>query len=327
MVQTTPRRMAAAERLPSIQGIRLSALLWVLTLAGAHPSLAGATDTFNLVQSAPGVYVHVGRQLALTVPGHDDVANIGFIVGQQCVAVIDTGGSVAVGRALRAAIGRTTQVPVCYVINTHVHVDHVLGNFAFASDRPSFVGHAELADAMARSANFFMTEYPEDFSGPPIASQVIGPDRLVEHEITLDLGERRIGLRAWPKAHTDCDLTVYDESTGTLWTGDLLFRERLPSVDGSVKGWLAVLAEFEHLHVKLAIPGHGAPTDNLAAAVKPERRYLQLLIGGVREELIAGKPMQEAIGEVGIAEKSHWLLWDGVHQHNVARVYQELEWE
>ena len=326
-MQTTPRRMAAAERLPSIQGTRLSALLWVLTLAGAHPSLAGATDTFNLVQSAPGVYVHVGRQLALTVPGHDDVANIGFIVGQQCVAVIDTGGSVAVGRALRAAIGRTTQVPVCYVINTHVHVDHVLGNFAFASDRPSFVGHAELADAMARSANFFMTEYPEDFSGPPIASQVIGPDRLVEHEITLDLGERRIGLRAWPKAHTDCDLTVYDESTGTLWTGDLLFRERLPSVDGSVKGWLAVLAEFEHLHVKLAIPGHGAPTDNLAAAVKPERRYLQLLIGGVREELIAGKPMQEAIGEVGIAEKSHWLLWDGVHQHNVARVYQELEWE
>ena len=88
-----------------------------------------------------------------------------------------------------------------------------------------------------------------------------------------------------------------------------------------------MLAEFEHLHVKLAIPGHGAPTDNLAAAVKPERRYLQLLIGGVREELIAGKPMQEAIGEVGIAEKSHWLLWDGVHQHNVARVYQELEWE
>ncbi len=327
MVQTTPRRMADAERPQYTQGTGLSALLWVLTLAGAHPSLAGASDGFNLVQSAPGVYVHVGRQLALTVPGHDDVANIGFIVGQKCVAVIDTGGSVAIGRALRAAISRSTQLPVCYVINTHVHVDHVLGNFAFASDRPSFVGHAELADAMARSANFFMTEYPEDFSGPPTASQVIGPDRLVAHEITLDLGERRIGLRAWPKAHTDCDLTVYDETTGTLWTGDLLFRERLPSVDGSVKGWLAVLAQFEHLHVKLAIPGHGPLAANLAAAVNRERRYLQLLLDGVRGELVAGKPMKEAIDEVGIAEKPHWLLWDGVHQHNVARAYQELEWE
>jgi quinoprotein relay system zinc metallohydrolase 2 len=304
--------------------VQLAACSWMLGSSGAS---ADAAESFNLKESAPGVFVHVGRQLALNAPGHEDIANIGFIVGSECVAVIDTGGSVAVGRALRAAIVRATSLPICYVINTHVHVDHVLGNFAFLSDRPSFVGSATLAEAMVSSARLFMSEYPEDFSGPPTATQVIGPDRLVEHEMTLDLGKRRIVLRAWPRAHTDCDLTVYDESSGTLWAGDLLFRDRLPVLDGSVKGWLLVLDDLASMAVKLAIPGHGAPSTDLAAAIDPERRYLRTLVDGVRAELAAGKPMRDAVEQVGSAEKSHWLLWQGVHQRNVGRVYQELEWE
>jgi quinoprotein relay system zinc metallohydrolase 2 len=304
--------------------MQLAAWSWML---GSSCPSADAAESFNLKESAPGVFVHVGRQLALNAPGHDDIANIGFIEGSKCVAVIDTGGSVAVGRALRATIARSTSLPICYVINTHVHVDHVLGNFAFVADRPSFVGSATLAEAMVGSAHFFVSEYPQDFSGPPTPNQVIGPDRLVEHEMTLDLGKRRIVLRAWPRAHTDCDLTVYDERSSTLWTGDLLFRERLPALDGSVKGWLVALGELARMDVKLAIPGHGDPTHNLAAALDPERRYLQTLVDGVRDQLAAGKPMSAAVEQVGIAEKSHWLLWEGVHQRNVGRVYQELEWE
>lgn len=286
-----------------------------------------ASDSFNLAEPAPGVYLHRGRELALNVPGHDDIANIGFIVGEKCVAVVDTGGSVRIGRALRASIGKRTSLPICYVISTHVHVDHVLGNAAFKSDNPSFVGHAALGEAMARSTNFFMAEYPDDFAAPPTASQVIGPDRSVAGETVLDLGNRRVVLRAWPKAHTDCDLSVYDQRTGTLWTGDLLFRERLPALDGSVKGWLAAIDELAHMKVKFAIPGHGTPTRDLASAVVPERRYFQMLVDGVRGELAQGEPMQHAIAHVGYADKAHWLLWDDVHERNVARVYEELEWE
>jgi quinoprotein relay system zinc metallohydrolase 2 len=288
---------------------------------------AQARDAFNLSEPKPGVFVHVGRQLALDAPGHDDIANIGFIVGRKCAAVIDTGGSVNVGRELRAAVEKHTSLPICYVINTHVHVDHVLGNAAFKNDKASFVGHAALAAAMARSRDFFVTEYPGDMDSPPSVDQVIGPDRLVEQQLTLDLGDRPLVLRAWPKAHTDCDLTVYDPETGTLWTGDLLFRERLPALDGSVKGWLAALEELTHMRVKLAVPGHGMVTSDLAAAIIPERRYLQALAEGVRGEIAAAKPLEDAIAHVASAEKSHWLLWDSVHPHNVVRAYEELEWD
>ena len=108
---------------------------------------------------APGVFVHAGKTLPLDAPGHDDIANIGFIVGTRCVAVIDTGGSVRTGRALRAAIRQHTPLPVCYVINTHVHVDHVLGNAAFSGRQAAVRRSCALGAALARSRDFFLREY------------------------------------------------------------------------------------------------------------------------------------------------------------------------
>jgi quinoprotein relay system zinc metallohydrolase 2 len=301
-------------------------LAYSLALACPPAFAADVPGNFNVSEPAPGVFVHLGSALALDVPGHDDIANIGFIVGKKCAAVVDTGGSVRVGRELRAALRKHTPLPICYVINTHVHVDHVLGNAAFSGDAPTFVGNAALADAMARSRDFFVREYAGDMDSPASAAQVIGPSRLVEHELTLDLGDRPLVLRAWPKAHTDCDLTVYDVRTGTVWTGDLLFRDRLPALDGSIKGWLAVLDQLAQLKVKLAVPGHGSLAQSLATAIVPERRYLQALLDGVRGELSEGKPPEDAIQHVAVAEKSQWLLWDEVHPHNVVRAYEELEW-
>jgi quinoprotein relay system zinc metallohydrolase 2 len=302
---------------------RIAALLLACPLACA----AAVRDGFNLSEPAPGVFVHIGRPLPLDAPGHDDIANLGFIVGKTCVAVIDTGGSAGIGRELRASVAAHTSLPICYVINTHVHVDHVLGNVAFKDDRPHFVGHRALADAIARNRDFFVKQYAGDMDSPPDGAQVIGPDVLVERDLALDLGGRRLDLRAWPKAHTDCDLTVYDAHSGTLWTGDLLFRGRLPALDGSLKGWLAALDDLARMKVRLAVPGHGPLTSDLAAAIIPEQRYLQALQQGVRDELSQAEPPEHAIQHVAAAEKSHWLLWDAVHPGNVARAYQEVAWE
>jgi quinoprotein relay system zinc metallohydrolase 2 len=302
----------------------LGALLGPLAL-GMTP--ATGAEPLTVLQLAPGVFVHLGQQLALDAPGHDDIANIGFIVGSRCVAVIDTGGSMRIGRALHSAIRQRTALPICYVVNTHVHVDHVLGNAAFQQDRPSFVGHWALAAAIARSRDFFLQHYADDLDQPADAGQIIAPDRAVQHTLTLDLGGRQLRLQAWPTAHTDCDLTVLDEKSGTLWAGDLLFRDRLPALDGSAAGWLAVIDQLSLMHVQRTVPGHGPVTTDLPASLDAERRYLRALVDGVREQLAHGGSMQQAIAQVAAAEKPHWLLWDSTHPHNVARVYEQLEWE
>jgi quinoprotein relay system zinc metallohydrolase 2 len=241
--------------------------------------------------------------------------------------VIDTGGSVRVGAGLLAAGRRRTALPICYVINTHVHVDHVLGNFAFKGEKPSFVGHAALAEAMVRNRDFFLREYAEDFAAPAGADQVIGPDRLVTGDLTLDLGDRPLRLHAWPRAHTDCDLTVYDVKTSTLFTGDLLFRERLPALDGSLTGWLAAIDALGTQKPAHVIPGHGAIATDLDAALAPEKRYLEALLQGVRAALERGDSMQAAIARVAEDQRAGWLLFEDVHPRNVARAYEELQWE
>ena len=265
--------------------------------------------------------------LTLDAPGHDDIANLAFVVGTRCVAVIDTGGSLRTGRALRAAVREHTALPVCYVIDTHVHVDHVLGNAAFKQDRPKFVGHAALGAALARSRELFLRDYAGDLDAPATAEQIVGPDTSVADELELDLGGRTLHLRAWPRAHTDCDLTVFDAASGTLFAGDLLFRERIPALDASAKGWLAAIGDLRATKARRVVPGHGPVANDVVAAFAPERRYLEALVEGVRAAIANGEPMSDALTDVAAGEKPNWRLWDSAHAHNVARAYQELEWE
>jgi hypothetical protein len=126
------------------------------------PPLAASPDSFALHEISGGVFVHPGKPLPLSAPGHDDIANLSFVVGTQCVAVIDTGGSIRIGEALRDAVKHRSKRPICYVIDTHVHVDHVLGNAAFSPDQPQFVGHAGLPAALERSRAFFLETYGAD---------------------------------------------------------------------------------------------------------------------------------------------------------------------
>jgi quinoprotein relay system zinc metallohydrolase 2 len=294
----------------------LCALIAAQARSAAPESAPG--KAWQIEQVAPGVYAHFGRPLPLDAAGHDDIANIGFIVGSRCVAVIDTGGSERVGKALRAAIGQATHRPVCYIINTHMHFDHVLGDSAFDADHASLVGHAALPAEIARNRSYFQTQYGGDARAP---------DRTVSDRLQLDLGDRTLQLRAWPTAHTDCDLTVLDERTATLWTGDLLFRQRLPALDGDAAGWLRVLEELARMPVQRAVPGHGPLARDLAAALQPEQRYLRALTDDVRRELDGGESLQHAIDHAASGEQSQWLLWDSTHPRNVTRLYEQLEWQ
>ncbi len=101
------------------------------------------------------------------------------------------------------------------------------------------------------------------------------PTLLVEETSELDLGGRKLILHAWPVAHTDCDLTVYDPASRILFAGDLLFSGHLPVLDGSLKGWLKTLDALKATPAERVVPGHGAIGQPCWALVpqKPEWRY------------------------------------------------------
>ena len=125
---------------------RRQALL--LLAAALAPARARATGLAT-VEVAPGCHVRQAPHEEATAANADGIANIGFIVGDAAVAVIDPGGSRGDGEALRARIREVTGLPIRYVVMTHYHPDHVFGAAAFAGDRPVFVGHAAMPAAAA----------------------------------------------------------------------------------------------------------------------------------------------------------------------------------
>ncbi|TAM09892.1 MAG: quinoprotein relay system zinc metallohydrolase 2 [Nevskiaceae bacterium] len=284
------------------------------------------TPPFNLREVAPGVYVHLGKNVAFADVDHDDVANLGLVVGTRCAAVIDTGGSVATGRAFRAAVRDRTDKPVCYVINTHGHPDHVFGNLAFRQDGTVFVGNARLAADMAERREGWIASGTRDL-GPDPAAAIVSPTRGVESTATLDLGGRTLKLRAWPPAHTGADLTVLDEKTGTLFTGDLVFRDRIPALDGKLDGWLAVIPELETVPTKIVVPGHGPVGHALAQDVAPEHGYLQTLRDDTCAYIGQGGDLAEAPARVMTRNARGWLLWTQHQPLNVNHAFIELQWK
>ena len=305
-------------------GRRLFAVLTGIWLVGG--TALAAPLPFAMTEVAPGIFVRQGVYQDATAENDDAIANIGFIVGRESVAIIDPGGSLDDGERLRATVQTKTDRPIRYVVMTHAHPDHIFGGVAFAVDHPVFVGHARLAGVLVDRGEYYRKRLVE-ILGRDRAGDYEMPTLLVTDKAELDLGGRVLDLEAHGAAHTDNDLTILDRQTGTLWAADLLFVDRIPAIDGSLTGWLKELAALKALPATRAVPGHGPPVVPWPAAAADEERYFKTLVAEIRALLAKGGTIETAVTQVGLGERGRWQLFDDYNGRNVTVAFKELEWE
>ena len=308
----------------------LSYWLSILVLVSCSNLQAGAQTTkngFAIEDLGNGIYVHHGVHMDIDTGYQGDICNASFVVGSKGVAVIDTGGSIKVGKQLREAIRKVTPLPVLYVINTHVHPDHIYGNAAFLEDKPEFVGHDKLPVAMELRREQYAKINAKLLGDDAKGSELVKPTMTVKTTLELDLGDRKLVLTAHPNAHTNTDVSVLESKTSTEFTGDLLFIERTPVLEGDIKGMISEVEAFKSKPIKQVVPGHGPATKNWLQAVENEQRYLNALLTDIRASIKKGKSMESTMNTAAAGEKDKWLLFDIANRRNVNTLYPALEWE
>ena len=284
---------------------------------------------------SPGIFTFQGNNAEFSSKNRGLISNFSFIEGADCIAVIDTGGSLYAGKSFISAIREISNKPVCYVINTHVHPDHTGGNKAFAklNPPPEFIAHKNFTPAYVNRVNTYNKRLLEllgekNMLGPYVAT------KEVEDFLQLDLGDRKLTLTAWETAHTNHDLTVFDHTSQSLIAGDLLFVKHIPVIDGSLNGWIRVTRQlidfFKTLpnerYVKRIIPGHG-PLQNDERGLKNQLNYLANLKRSVQKALRDNLSLQESMKSISSESAGVWRLSANYSKRNISAAYAELEWE
>lgn len=309
--------------------------LSLLILMGCAHNQAKA-ENFAIENLGDGIYVHHGVHHDIDEGYHGDICNASFVVGSKGVAVIDTGGSIKVGNQLREAIRKVTPLPVLYVINTHVHPDHIYGNAAFLPSnpkeaKPEFVGHEKLANTMELRKEQYAKLNARLLGDDAKGSELVKPTISVKINqvpiLNLDIGGRTLTLIAHPVAHTNTDVSVMDSKTGTLFTGDLLFIERTPVLEGDIKGFINMIEQLKTSHATQVVPGHGYVTKDWLTALNNEQRYFNTLLSDIRASIKKGESMESTMNTAAATEKDKWLLFEVANRRNVNTIYPALEWE
>jgi quinoprotein relay system zinc metallohydrolase 2 len=302
-----------------------------------HPDLVTgewsckATDelpALSVQETSPGVYVHAPKAEPLSIHNGGDIANLGFIIGEDKVAVIDPGGSRAIGEALFASIRSITDLPISHAIITHMHPDHSFGAEVFAEAGAEVIGHRNLPSALDRRSEAWAESIPRQAGARAmLGTRIYRPDQTIAAPEEISLGTATLRLVPVATAHTDNDLTVFHLESSTLFAGDLIFAELTPSLDGSLVGWLDWLDTPPTPLPRLIVPGHGPVSKDWASGTQNVRAYLTALAEETRAAIKAGEPMSSAVIHIGADQRGDWRGFDEMNPHNATAAFKELEWE
>lgn len=319
--------MSAAPRFDRRNVLGLGAALAVGSGMLSRARAAPPVVPLPLENVADGIFVYRAPYELLASDNEGAIANMSVIIGAEACAVVDTGNSRLAAERFLAGVRMLTDLPVRYVINTHMHPDHTLGNAAFEGKGVRFVGHVKMPRALSVRAETYMAQVERLLGPKAIGTRIVLPDLLVERVLELDLGGRMLRLEAHPTAHTDNDLTIRDLSTDTWFLGDLLFAGHIPTLDGSLNGWLKLLETLDAIAAAHAVPGHGPARMIWPQASADERRYLQTVQTDVRRLIAGGASMADAPAATAQSERENWALFDEFNPRNAIAAYHEIEWE
>lgn len=248
---------------------------------------------------------------------YDDASsNSAFLVTDDGVLVIDSGQHPADGRALLERIRKVTDKPVKWLVNTHAHGDHFLGNPVFKQAGATIVAHRDTATMMKHHYAYEISRRGAYFKRnnlDPKEVSLVLPDVVFDSSMTVTLGSRTVQLLYLGAGQNPGDTMVHFPHARALFIGGPFARQNWSntSFTPSVDGWIALLRKVAALDVELYLPGHGDVGSK--QDVLDEAKWLGDFQAGVRSAIASGMTKDEMVQKLHFREYSQMRNYPLIH--------------
>ena len=269
------------------------------------------------------VYCFFGKLENISKENAGNIVNTCYVRTKEGFVVIDSGPTYTYAQQAYKEMQKIAAIPVKYVIVTHDHDDHWLGNSFYKKKGVFFIGPKTYEENVYDGMQTRM----EAALGKELVNtqKVVKLDQVVEKKYTFTLGEKKFEvLQPVAQAHTKGDLIVYLPKEKVVFSGDLVFNDRITSLrDGSLLGSLAALDMIDSLDGKIIVGGHGYKTD--ANATVEFETYLKEMKIGILEAIENDVEIDEIDKVLPMPDYKAKKLYDVLHKRNVFDAYRELE--
>lgn len=299
---------------------------WMTALVAVVPGVVSA-DVLTVQPVVEHVWALVGPMAQRDPENLGNNATFGVVETDAGVVLMDPGGSWLGAQMIDEAIDRITDQPVRYVIDTGGQDHRWLGNAYWQAQGAVVIASDAAVGDQQERGSLQMTALSQLIGEGLKGTEPAYADVTFESDYTLEFGGRTFEILHRGQAHTPGNAFVWLAEDAVMFTGDMVYVERLLGVgpQSNVKSWIAAfetMAEFAPAHI---VPGHGSATD-LAQATSESYDYLVNLrreIGGLIE---AGGDIMAA-PEIDQSNWSHLAQFEALAGRNAQATYEEMEWE
>jgi glyoxylase-like metal-dependent hydrolase (beta-lactamase superfamily II) len=323
-------RVDAAPGLEIVYHRRMRRLLLILSIVFSLPGFAAAEFDYPMAARAvaENVYAIVTPSRDLPNAGNGGWnSNTAFVVTDAGVLLFDSGSSAGIGRAIRKTIAGVTPQPVRWIVNSHAHGDHWLGNAAFADSVEQIFASAEVAEAIAADGSAWVDRFDAMTGGITGDSAILAPDRTIEQAAEMSFGGVPVLMMLSGGSHSPGDLMLWLPRDAVLIAGDVVYSDRMPSTNaGNLRQWITTLTRLQQLQPRVVVPGHGAVTD--VAGIERLHALLSELWLAVKAGIDAGQSDFEMRPGVSAALARFEPFYPGLDdklRRDLSHVYLQVE--
>lgn len=270
------------------------------------------------------IHCFFGAPQAINTHNNGNMVNSCFVDMGESYLVIDSGPTYNYAKEAYSVMKKIKDLPISYVMNTHTHDDHWLGNGYYKSLGVDIVGSNEFQ----KEAKVETTRMQRGVSKEAYEHTTQEfPNLFIDKDQTMHVDKQDMFIHdVSGRAHSNSDLTIHIPKLSALFAGDLVFNDRIPSLrDGNINIWIKELEFIKKQNYRYIIGGHGTMVDK--TAVDATYTYLTSLKEKVLEALDEGIDIEDATASIDIEEFKNNAMYDLLHRQNVETAYRTLEWE